>query len=185
MSKHSRTTRNSTKKFRRVSLASVVVAAAILAIAAVTVISGQNVGTQEPTEQEGSSQVSKKANKKVVAAEVAGHQDEVNSQTGQNPELTPEETEKLAAGLKKLVNKSTEGLDEVHHADGSVSLDLEDRFQNVTVAKVDEDGNLIQSCVDNPRAAGAFFEIDSKLIENENETSNRPSQLTPANNRNQ
>jgi hypothetical protein len=165
-----------------VSLASVVVAAAILAIAAVTVISGQNAGVQEPTEQERSSQMAKKRNKKVVAAEEAGHQHEVDSQTNQNPELTPEEAQKMATGLKQLINKSTEGREEVQHPDGSASIDLDGRFQNVTVAKVDRDGNLTQSCVDNPRAAGAFFGIDSKLIENE--TPNRPSQLTPANNRN-
>jgi hypothetical protein len=55
---------------------------------------------------------------------------------------------------------------QVRHADGSVSMDLEGRFQNVTVAKVNADGTVEQSCVDNPRAAAKFFGIDLKLIEN-------------------
>ena len=80
--------------------------------------------------------------------------------------LTPQEAEKLAAGLKPMLNQSTEGLVQVQHPDGSVSMDLDDRFQNVTVARVNKDGTVSQSCVDNPGAAGAFFGIDPKLIEN-------------------
>jgi hypothetical protein len=80
-------------------------------------------------------------------------------------ELTDEEARRLAAGLKQMVNKSTEGLSEVQHADGSVTMDLQDRFQNVLVARVNDDRSVSQSCVDNPEAAGAFFGIDPKLIE--------------------
>jgi len=90
----------------------------------------------------------------------------VNSQKEDIQPLTPQEAEKLAAGLKPMLNQSTEGLVQVQHPDGSVSVDLEDRFQNVTVARVNKDGTITQSCVDNPRAAGAFFGIDPKLIEN-------------------
>jgi hypothetical protein len=98
---------------------------------------------------------------------VAGQEVEVNSQTGQIKALTPEEAQKLAAGLKQMINQSTEGLVQVQHDDGSVSMDLEGRFQNVTVARVNKDGSVSQSCVDNPQAAGAFFGIDPKLIEND------------------
>jgi hypothetical protein len=167
-----------------VSLTSVVVATIILAIAVVTVVSRQNANGQEPTEQERSSTMTKKTKKKIVTVEVAGQQVQVDSQTGQIEKLTPEDADKMAAGLKTLLNKSAEGLDEVHHEDGSVSIDLEDRFKNVTVAKVDENGNLVTSCVDNPRAAGAFFGIDPKKIENESETPNRRAPRTPATNRN-
>jgi len=58
----------------------------------------------------------------------------------------------------------------VRHPDGSVSMDLEGRLQNVTVARVNRDGRVLQSCVDNPQAAGAFFGIDPKLIENQSNT---------------
>jgi hypothetical protein len=85
-------------------------------------------------------------------------------QTGQIRPLTQEEAQKLAEGIKQLVNQSTDGLKSVRHADGSVSLDLEGRFQSVAVAKRDEDGKLILSCVDNRQAAAAFFGIDPQLV---------------------
>lgn len=88
----------------------------------------------------------------------------LNSQTGQVRPLTQEEAQKLADGIKELVNQSSDGLQSVRHADGSVSIDLQGRFQNIAVAKIDEDGKLSQSCIDNRAAAAAFFEIDPQLV---------------------
>jgi hypothetical protein len=102
-----------------------------------------------------------------VTGKVAGQDVQVDGQTGQIKPLTQEEAQKLAAGLGQLVNQSTEGLEQVHHEDGSVSMDLKGRFQNVTVARINQDGTVTESCVDNPQAAGAFFGIDPKLIEEE------------------
>lgn len=82
----------------------------------------------------------------------------------------------LASGLKNMIDQSTEGLAEVRHSDGSFSVNLEDRFQSVTVAK-DDNGRLSQSCVDNPQAAGAFFNIDPKLIDKKSRAL-----VSPANN---
>ncbi|MEK6337626.1 MAG: hypothetical protein AABM67_22120 [Acidobacteriota bacterium] len=101
-----------------------------------------------------------------VTVKVGGQEVHVDSQTGEIQQLTPEEAAKLAAELKPMLNKSSEGLVEVQHPDDSVSMDLEGRFQNVTVARINKDGSVSQSCVDNPRAAAAFFGIDPKLIEN-------------------
>ena len=100
-----------------------------------------------------------------VTVKFAGQDVQVNSQTGQIKPLTPEEARTLAAGLKQMVNKSTEGLVQTHHGDGSVSVDMGERFRNVTVARVNKNGSVAQSCIDNPRAAGAFFGFDPKLIE--------------------
>jgi hypothetical protein len=100
-----------------------------------------------------------------VTVKVAGQEVKVDSQTGQIKELTQEEAQKLAAGLKQMVNQSSEGLVQVHHANGSVSTELQGRFQNVAVARVNKDGSVEQSCVDNPQAAGAFFGIDPNLID--------------------
>jgi hypothetical protein len=86
------------------------------------------------------------------------------TQTGQIRPLTQEEAQRLAEGLKKLINQSTDGLQSVQHADGSVSMDLQGRFQSVAVAKRDENGNLVLSCVDNREAAAAFFGIDPQLV---------------------
>ncbi len=79
--------------------------------------------------------------------------------------LTQEEAQQLAEGIKKLVNQSTDGLKQVHHADGSVSMDLQGRFQNVALAKKTDDGNIAQSCVDNPQSAAAFLGIPRELID--------------------
>jgi hypothetical protein len=164
---------NRLKRFPRWTLTTVLVAAAILAIASITVVSRQKARTAGANEAAGSLQMTKKSN--FVTVKVAGQDVRVNGQTGQIQALTPEEAQKLAAGLKEMVNQSTEGLEQVQHADGSVSMDLEGRFQNVTVARVNQDGSVSQSCVDNPAAAGAFFGIDPKLIED-------PSNMRPGRN---
>jgi hypothetical protein len=41
---------------------------------------------------------------------------------------------------------------------------LQGRFQSVAVAKREADGSVTQSCVDNPKSAAAFFEIDPQLV---------------------
>ena len=88
----------------------------------------------------------------------------LDPQTGQVRPLTQEEAQRLAAGLKELANQSTDGLQSVRHADGSVSMDLHGHFQNVAVARLDEDGKLTQSCIDNPEAGATFFGIDPQLV---------------------
>lgn len=97
---------------------------------------------------------------RTLRSKLAAQSAPVDSQTGQIRPLTPEEAQKLADGMRELVNQSDEGLTQVHHPDGSVSVDLEGRFQNVAVAQKNEDGTVSQSCVDNPESAAAFFGID-------------------------
>lgn len=169
MRKPVKRTKNPPRRLR-LSVATVIVATAIIAIGAVTVVSRQTVKVKAANNQERRSLVANnadKADKNFVTVKVAGQDVQVDPQTGQMKELTPEEAQKMAAGLKKMVNQSTDGLVEVQHPDGSVSMDLEDRFQSVTVARVNKDGTVTQSCVDNPKAAGAFFGIDPRLIENQ------------------
>jgi hypothetical protein len=161
------------------SLTTLVVAFAIVAIGAITVISRQNAGVKTSGELETKPAVANNADKNFVKVKVAGQEVEVDSQTGQLRELTPEEAQKLAKGLHQMVNKSSDGLEEVHNADGSDSVDLDGRFQHVTVAKEDEDGNLVQSCVDTPKAAGKFFGIDPKQIRNPDNP-----EIAPATNQN-
>jgi hypothetical protein len=160
-------TRNSNRKFRRLSLTTLVMAIAIVAIAAVTVVSRQKAKVKEAKNPQGATVVANttKTPGNFVTVKVAGQDVQVDSQTGQMKELTPEEAQKMAAGLKKMINQSSEGLVEVQHSDGSVSMDLDGHFQNVTVARINKDGSTSTSCVDNPKAAGAFFGINPKLIE--------------------
>lgn len=92
-------------------------------------------------------------------------QTDQNLQTDQIRPLTQQEAQKLAAGIKEVLNQSTEGLKPVKHADGSETIDLQGRFQNVAVAKKTADGAVTQSCVDNPNSAAVFFGIDPHLLE--------------------
>ena len=143
-------------------------AAAVVAIAAATVISRQHARSRSIESQTAAIQSTAKATRtrNYVTRRVAGQDLQVDTQTGQVKPLTPQEAQQLANGLAPMLDNSTDGLVQVHHADGSVSMDLQGRFQNVAVVKVNTDGTIEQGCVDNPRAAAKFFGIDPKLIEN-------------------
>lgn len=154
------------KRFGRLHVFGIIVGLTILVVGAVTVLSRQPAKVKEAKKQETATAIPDQPKKNYVTVKVGGQNIQVDSQTGQIQELTPEEAQKLAAGLKPMLNKSSDGLVTVQHPDGSVSMDLQGRFQNVAVARVNKDGTVSQSCVDNPRAAGAFFGIDPNLIEN-------------------
>ena len=146
----------------------IVAAIAVVSIAAITVASRQSASG---TEVNGPQQATTTATaRKYTTVKVAGQEVQIDSQTGQMKPLSPEDAKKLADGLRGMLNKSSEGLVEEYHHDGSVSVDLKGRFQNVTVARVNKDGTVTTSCVDNPRAAAAFFGIDPKLLEPERPT---------------
>ena len=153
------------KRFGRLHVFAIV-ATLVLGISAVTVLSRQTGRAKEAKNTQTASIVPAKPNKNYVTMKVGGQDVHVNSQTGEIQPLTPQEATKLAEGLKPMLNQSTEGLVQVQHPDGSVSVDLQGRFQDVTVARVNKDGTVSQSCVNNPKAAGAFFGIDPKQIEN-------------------
>jgi uncharacterized membrane protein YdfJ with MMPL/SSD domain len=155
---------DSSKKVSRNSLIGVVAAITILLIGGITALSMQAGKTQRAKLEERKAQVANHPRKNYVTINAAGQTVAVDGQTGQARPLTPEEAQRLAQGIEELVNQSTEGLVQVHHADGSVSIDLQGRFQNVAVAKINADGTISQSCVDNTDSAAAFFEIDPRLF---------------------
>src|SRR5262247_440807 len=64
-----------------------------------------------------------------ITRKVGNQTVQIDPQTGQIRPLTPDEARRLAEGLKQMANQSTAGLNQVRHADGSVSVDLEGRFQ--------------------------------------------------------
>lgn len=164
MGKYLKSPRKSVRRLPRISFTSIVVAIAVLAVGAITVVSRQKLSSNQTQ-----SLTAKPAGSDFVS-KAAGQDVHFHTQDEQIGELTPEEAQKIAGGLRQLVNQSSEGLVEIQHADGSVSVNLDDHFQNVTVARVNRNGSLAQSCVDNPLAAGAFFGIDPKLIENQPRT---------------
>ena len=143
---------------RRTSI-TVLVAVAIIVVAAISVVSKQLAKSANQ-----SSAVAAETGKKYVTVKVAGRDVQVDPQTGQIKPMSPEEAQKLAEGLKTMLNRSTEGLVRERHADGSVSMDLKGRFQNVTVARRNADGTIEQACIDEPEAAAKFFGIDPKLL---------------------
>ena len=161
MKKNKANLATSARRFPRSVL--IVAAIAILALAAMTVVSRQSAGGGDTSGPGKVTTAMANAENKNATVKVAGQDMPVDSQ-GQIRPLTPDEAKKLAEGLKGMLNKSSEGLVEEHNADGSVEMDLQGRFQSVTVARVNKDGSVTQSCVDNPRAAGAFFGIDPKSI---------------------
>jgi hypothetical protein len=149
---------------RRRRLLFVAAVAVILVATAVTVISRQKGRTTQAANREAKTAAT--AAPTFVTRRVGGQEIHINTQTGEMKPLTQEEAQRLANALAPMLDDSADGLKQVRHADGSVSMDLEGRFQNVTVARVNADGTIEQSCVDNPRAAANFFRIDPKLIEN-------------------
>jgi hypothetical protein len=93
-----------------------------------------------------------------VTINVGGKKIRVNARTMQQGPLTQEQSQQIADALTN--NKSTAGLVEVKHADGTVEMDLQGRFQNVMLAKKSDDGSVSTACVDNAEAARAFLQND-------------------------
>ncbi|HKO62943.1 MAG TPA: hypothetical protein VJV03_17420 [Pyrinomonadaceae bacterium] len=149
MGRHSKKNR-ANRSARRPSITMVLIVLAMFAIGAATVVSRQSLSATQSTK---------------TTSAVLNHTANQDPGLSAADHVTQQDHDSLAGGLKDVINQSTEGLAEVHHSDGSVSVNLEDRFQSVTVAR-DSNGRLSQSCVDNPQAAGAFFNIDPKLIDN-------------------
>jgi hypothetical protein len=145
------------------SLIGILVIASVLLIGVVTALSMQGRQPQKPQAVE-DIPVTKQSNRNYVTSNENGQTVVKDRQTGKVRQLTPEEASRLAEGIKQLVNQSTEGLVAISHADGSVSMDLQGRFQNVLLAKREDDGTITQTCVDNVDSAAAFFEIDPELV---------------------
>lgn len=146
------------------SLIGIAVAATVLVIGVVTALSMQSGQTQKVQVEERTPQVAKQSYRNYVTSNAAGQTVVLDRQTGQSRPLTAEEAARLAEGLKQMLSQSTEGLVVVHHADGSISMDLQGRFQNVLLAKKEDDGTISTACVDNVENAAAFFEIDPELV---------------------
>jgi hypothetical protein len=162
--------RGRSQPLRRLPLLLCLTAAASFAVGGATLISRHRASVASPRSVEASTE------RKYTTVKVAGRDVQVDPQTGQIRPLTPEEARHLAEGLKTMLNKSTEGLAQEQHPDGTVSMNLQDRFQNVTVARINTDGSVEHSCVDNPEAAASFFGIDPQLLG----LQQRPGATTPA-----
>lgn len=95
-----------------------------------------------------------------VTVEVGGRKVRVNAQSLQQGPLTQEQSQQIADQLEG--NKMTDGLVEEKRADGTVAVDLQGRFQNVVLAKRNDDGTVSSACVDTPESAGAFLRSEEQ-----------------------
>ena len=93
---------------------------------------------------------------------VNGQQVAVDKQTGKLRQPSAEEVQQLLDGLTPMVNTSVEGLKVVRRDDGSAFVDLQDRFQSVSVAKIGADGKVEQKCVTTVDEAKQFLNADTK-----------------------
>jgi hypothetical protein len=134
----------------------VIFAIALLVVGMITAIARYEARKGEPktTESQNTSAPALRPNFVTVAA--GGKKLQVNAQTLQQGPLTQDQAQQIADALKD--NKSTDGLVQVQNPDGSVSVDLQGRFQNVMLAKRNTDGSVDQACVDNSEAASAFLQ---------------------------
>src|ERR1051326_8921570 len=132
----------SAKRFRRLPVM-IIAGIAVLVIAAITVVSRQSAnGPQKAT-----TAMAHTEDAKFTKLRAAAQDPQVDGK-GQIRPLTPEEAKKLADSLKGMLNKSTEGLVAEHEPDGSTSVDLQDRFQNVIIARENADGTVSQPWLD-------------------------------------
>ncbi len=143
------------RRLRAVAFACTLLVAGV-ATAAVTYASR----SAEPSKAERGATATARPADPYVTVEVGGRKVRVNAQTLQQGPLTREQARQLADQLEG--NKATEGLVQEQHEDGTVSIDLQGRFQNVTLAKRNDDGTVSAACVDTPEAARAFLNSREK-----------------------
>jgi glucose/arabinose dehydrogenase len=124
----------------------------------------QKAQPQKAQIEERKSEIAQLGSRNYVTTNAAGQTVAIDRQTGQIRPLTPEEARRLAEGIKQLVNQSSEGLVEVRHANGGVEMNLQGRFQNVSLARKEADGTVTQACVNDLESAADFFEIDPALL---------------------
>jgi len=77
----------------------------------------------------------------------------LDPETGTFGMPTPEQARELEEQMKASLSHSDEGLEFIDHPDGSTSVDLQGRFQNMSIAHIGPDGRVHTTCVDDHDAA--------------------------------
>jgi len=77
----------------------------------------------------------------------------IDPETGKLGMPTREQLQELSDLERLRINHSSAGLIEVHHPDGSVSVDLQGRFQEFATVRTGPDGEFIFQCVDGAEGA--------------------------------
>ena len=87
----------------------------------------------------------------------AGQSVAVDPQTGKLRPPTPEEARQLGMALRKYLSRSSQGLTVKTHPNGAQSVDLQGRFQSVSLAKINPDGSASEKCVTSMQQAEQFL----------------------------
>lgn len=132
-----------------------IIAFALFGACAATAVAKYGTRGSEPARAERDSVATAQPADGFVTVEVGGKRISVNAKTLQQGPLTQEQSRQIADALEG--NKSTDGLVQTQHADGTVSMDLQGRFQNVVMAEKNDDGSVSTACVDTPEAARSFL----------------------------
>jgi hypothetical protein len=86
-------------------------------------------------------------------AQAAGQQSVVDAKTDKLRQPTPDEPDALNEAMKKLFDRTTEGLKTTYMADGTVKVELTEEFMEVSVIKINPDGSKSVECVTGMKAA--------------------------------
>jgi hypothetical protein len=169
-----KTANNSRRKSSRLGIIGIMAAIVVLAAGTMAAVSMRANKAQSGKDSSMTNQ-----SKQTHLATMNGQVVKVNNQTGEFRPLTPEEQQQVGDGMKNMLSQSDEGLKQVQRPDGSVSMNLEGRFQNVSVAQRNEDGSVSESCVNSPETAGAFFGIDPEKFGAKTKTAKPVSRNVP------
>lgn len=71
--------------------------------------------------------------------------------------LTADEARELIAGMSRFVDQSDAGLKWTYLPSGAVAIDLDDRFQSVSLARVAPGGSVVTRCVGSEGEAMHFL----------------------------
>ncbi len=84
----------------------------------------------------------------------------VSAQKQTGPTVTGGNDADMARTIKKLTDRSSDGLTQKPVPSGGVEMDLDGRFQNVALGRIDDDGSIGAACVTSLGEANAFFGRD-------------------------
>jgi len=90
---------------------------------------------------------------KDAKAQEAGQQSAVDAQTGRLEQTTKDEPDALNEAMKKLLDRTTDGLKTTYLPDGTVMVELTEAFMEVSVIKINPDGSKSVECVTGMKAA--------------------------------
>jgi hypothetical protein len=86
-------------------------------------------------------------------AQTAGQKAEIDAKTGKAKQPGQDEPDALTEAMKKLFNRTTEGLKTTYLANGAVMVELTEEFMEVSVIKINPDGSKSVECVTGMKAA--------------------------------